>query len=451
MSKILIVDDEPRSVKLLRLRLEESGLDVRGAGSCQEARELLASELFDMMITDVRIPDGSGLDLLGDALRLQPGLPTVVITAYGAISDAVLAMKAGAVEYVQKPFELEAMAILVSRVLEQRRLRDEHAYLIEQSLEGERDVDLVGSSMAMRAVRESISKVAATRSTVLLQGESGTGKELAAQAIHLGSRERSQPLIKVNCPGIPAQLFESELFGHMKGAFTGAFESRKGRFELAGGGNILLDEISEIPLELQSKLLRVLEDRCFTRVGGSAEVKVQARVIASTNRDLKRMVSEGSFRQDLYFRLHVFPITMPPLRMRREDIEATALHLLCHIGSACGLVARGISPRAISALLSYDWPGNVRELRNILERGLVLAGGGIVDLEHLPWEIQEHSSSGEDEQAAFALQVDAFKLRLLLDALKKHEWRKKDAAMELGLSQRAFSHYVAKFNLDSYK
>ncbi len=451
MSRILIVDDEPKAVKLLSLRLEEASHDIQGVGTCREARKRLATELFDMLITDVRLPDGSGIDLLVDAMRTQPDLPVLIITAYGKISDAVQAMKLGALEYVQKPFDLEAMTLLVERVLEHRRVREENAYLIDQALEGEHEVELVGRSQSMAELRESIAKVAASRSTVLLLGESGTGKELAAQAIHHASRERNQPLIKVNCPGIPAQLFESELFGHMKGSFSGAFESRKGRFELAGSGNILLDEVSEIPLELQSKLLRVLENRRFTRVGGAVEIPVKARVIAATNRDLRQMVREGRFRDDLFFRLDVFPITLPPLRTRREDVEATALHLLRHIGSACGLIASGIGPEALSALVGYDWPGNVRELRNVLERALVLAGGGVVQLEHLPWEIQERRNVPDTGSEAFIAQIEAFKKRLLIEALERCQWRKKEAAAALGLSQRAFSHYVARFDLDSFR
>ncbi len=451
MSKILIVEDEPKGMKLLRLRLEEAGHQVRGTGAYSGARELLDSELLDLMITDVRLPDGNGIELAGEAINLQADLPVIVITAYGAISDAVRAMKLGAMEYVQKPFELEAMALLVERALEQRRVCDEHAYLIDQTLEGEREVDLVGRSQAMADIRESIAKVAASRSTVLLQGESGTGKELVAQAIHQASREREQPLIKVNCPGIPAQLFESELFGHMKGSFTGAFESRRGKFELAGGGNILLDEVSEIPMELQSKLLRVLENRRFTRVGGTSEIEVKARVIAATNRNLKRLVREGRFRGDLYFRLNVFPVELPSLRDRREDVEPTALHLLSHVSHNCGLIARGISAEAVSALIGYDWPGNVRELRNVLERALVLAGGGIIEIEHLPWEIQERRDAAEHGPETFGARVEAFKKTILLEALEKNQWRKKDAAKQLGLSQRALSHHVAKLNLDDYR
>ena len=449
MSKILIVDDEPRSVKLLRLRFEEIGHLVKGAGSLKDASLKLKSELFDLLITDVRLPDGSGINLIKYAKKIQPDLPIVVITAYGTIQDAIKAMQLGVADYIQKPFELEAMIMLTNRILKSAKIKAEHLYLMNELMEGESKVNLVGNSKAMQKVRELIAKVATSRSNVLLLGESGTGKELVAHAIHTNSEKKNQPLIKVNCPGIPAQLFESEIFGHMKGAFTGAIESRKGKFELAGKGNILLDEISEIPLELQAKLLRVLEDRCFTRVGGSVEIKTEARIIAATNRNLQAMVKKGRFRDDLYYRLNVFPIQLPPLRERKEDIQETITHLLCHVGKNCGFVPRGLSERATSTLIKYDWPGNVRELRNVLERALVLASGEIIKTKHLPVEIQEESQDSFIDDEKFNLKVNDYKKSLLLKALNKNNWSKKNAASELGLSQRAFTHYVNKFNLDA--
>ncbi len=452
MSKILIVDDEPRGVKLLRLRLEDAGHAVTGTGSYREAVGRLSGELLDLLVTDVRLPDGSGIDLVAEARRIQPELPVIVVTAFGDVRDAVRAMQLGAVEYVQKPFELEGMAMLVAKTLDTARLRGEHSYLLDQLLEGEREIQIVGRSEPMRQVRDLVARVAATRSTVLLTGESGTGKELVAQAIHAASGGRRQALIRVNCPAIPAQLFESELFGHMKGAFTGASESRKGKFELARDGSILLDEISEIPLELQAKLLQVLEDRAFTRVGGTSEVQVEARVLAATNRNLREMVREGRFREDLYYRLNVFPIVLPPLRCRPEDIPETAEHLLTHVGPRCGLRPRGIAEDAMTALCAYPWPGNVRELRNVLERALVIAGGEEIRAGHLPVEIREGDArAAADPGDDFTARVEGFKRRLLLDALRAAGWSKKDAAAALGLSPRAMSHYVARYDLDRHR
>ncbi len=450
MSKILVVDDEPRSVKLLRLRLEEAGHHLLGAGSVAEAKAQLSNELLDLLITDVRLPDGSGLDIVSEAKAVQPHLPVVVITAHGAIQDAVDAMRRGAAEYVLKPFEIEQMALLSERLLESARIRAEHSYLLEESREREETIHIVGQSAAIEHVRQLVRKVSASRSNVLLLGESGTGKELVAQAIHFGSTSRKQPLIRVNCPGIPAQLFESELFGHMKGAFTGAHEARKGKFELAGKGNILLDEVSEIPVQLQAKLLRVIEERRFTRIGGSAEVEVEARIIAATNRDLKAMVRDGKFREDLYYRLNVFPIELPPLRERREDIPETAHHLLHRVAAHCGVAAHGIEDDAMDALVAYDWPGNVRELRNILERALVLAQQPIGP-EHLPMEIQDSRAAAMSGDASFQSRVDRYKRDLLVEALRATGWSKKDAASRLGITQRAFSHYVGKYDLDSFR
>jgi DNA-binding NtrC family response regulator len=450
MSRIFVVDDEPKSVKLLRLRLEEMGHVLSSAGTLTEAKSKLCGELFDLLITDVRLPDGLGIELVSFAKKQNPAMPVIVITAYGTIQDAVDAMQAGATDFVQKPFELEAMALLVGRALDSARIRAEHSYLVKQLQGGEKEVTLVGHSPLMQKVRELVDKVAATSSLVLLLGESGTGKELVAQTIHKQSSQKAHPLIKVNCPGIPTQLFESELFGHMKGSFTGAFETRKGKFELAGKGNILLDEISEIPFELQAKLLRVIEERKFTRVGGTGEISVEARIIVATNRDLPAMVKEGRFREDLFYRLNVFPIELPPLRNRREDVPLTTRYLLDRITYTCGLGTDGISDDAVQALVGYNWPGNVRELRNILERALVLAGGEKIEMEHLPLEIQEGGPDVWDRDD-FSGKVESYKKSLLLEALRSTGWSKKNASETLGLSQRAFSHYVSKYKLDDHR
>ncbi len=452
MNKILIVEHVPHTFKRLRLRLEEAGHRVGSESSRRDGLARLEREIFDLLIVDLQLPGEQGRELLVQAHEAQSALPIVLISDSGSVREAVDAMRLGAVEYAQQPLDLDALVMRVDQILESSSIRAEHNYLIDQVLEGEQQVDLVGKSAAMERVRALVDKVAPTRSNVLVLGESGTGKELVAQAIHERSAKRKQPLIKVNCPGIPATLFESELFGHMKGAFTGALENRKGKFELAGKGNILLDEIAEIPVELQAKLLRVLEERRFMRGGGSTEAVVDARVIAATNRDLEAMVNAGGFRADLFYRLNVFPIPLPPLRERKEDLPELSLHLLCHIGSSCGLIAKGISPAALQAFSRYHWPGNVRELRNVLERALVLAGGGVVDVDHLPMELQEHASAdGDDRPESFQSRIDRIKRDLLLEALRETDWKKKEAAKQLGLSKRAFSHYVSRFELDSYR
>jgi len=449
MNRILIVEDEPKSIRLLTMVLEEKGHTVAQAVSVTQARAFLEEEIFDLMVTDVRLPDGSGLELLEHARQSEPTMPVIVVTAYGSVNDAVKAMQVGALEYVQKPFELEAMALVVEKALEQAAIRAEHRYLLEEGVEEDLTGRIVGESAAMAKVRELVERVAATNSNVLVTGESGTGKEVVAIAIQRASARRRQPLIRVNCPAIPAHLFESELFGHMKGAFTGAFESRKGKFELAGHGTVFLDEISEIPIDLQSKLLRVIEARNFARVGGCREVHMDARIVAATNQDLKALVDQGQFREDLYYRLNVFPIHIRPLREHVEDIPELAEHLLIQLRRHTGVRCRGILPEVIEVFLHYDWPGNVRELRNVLERAVVLADRGIIGQEHLPEEILE--SRSRDAVDSFHGRVDAFKRKLLVESLERTGWRKKHAAENLGLSQRAFSHYVKRYDLDSEK
>jgi two-component system response regulator AtoC len=412
------------------------------------ALALLRRGLFHLLITDVRLPDRSGIDLLKEARAQQTGIAVVVITAYGSVEDAVEAMRIGAFDYIQKPFKLEALAMVAENALALATLRAEHQYLLDEARSERGGPELVGTSEAMARIREMIAVAATQPSTVLLTGESGTGKELAAEAVHHGSGKGGRPLVRVNCPAIPAELFESELFGHMKGAFTGALESRRGKFELADGGTLFLDEISEIPLALQSKLLRVLEERRFTRVGGENEIAVDLRVIAATNRDLEAAVGQGRFRPDLYYRLNIFPIHIPPLREHREDIAELCGHLLRRVATRYHTDWAGITDEAVTQLQSYHWPGNVRELRNVLERGLLLARGGPVGLEHLPAEMVQGPDAGGPDGAGLNNLVEEYRQRLIVEALERCGWRKKDAARELRLSPRALSHYISKYDMD---
>ncbi|MBN2529498.1 MAG: sigma-54-dependent Fis family transcriptional regulator [Deltaproteobacteria bacterium] len=446
---ILYSTNHHKSATLARV-FEEYGHCLVYLPDPTEVCQILQREIFDAAIICADAPDETRHIVIA-CRDAQPMMPVVIVEGEDPAVNAEQARELGAAEFLKRNVEPASVLMHTEKALEAARLRAEHAYLIDQVMEGEKQVYLAGTSEAMATVRALITKVSRSRSTVLLTGESGTEKELVAHAIHQASLGSKHPLVKVNCPGIPAQLFESELFGHMKGSFTGATESQRGKFELAGKGNILLDEVSELPLELQAKLLRVLESRRFTRVGGANEIEAQARVIAATNRDLKAMVKEGRFREDLYYRLNVFPIELPPVRDRKEDLKDTALHLLGHIGSSCGLTASGIDKDAMHILKSYNWPGNVRELRNVLERSLVLAGGGLILPEHLPWEVQDAGEGTTDNEEFFNVRVNAYKKKLLLESLRKHAWVKKDAATSLGLSQRAFSHYVARFNLDNQR
>ena len=452
MARLLVVDDEPKALKLLEEYLCDQGHQVRACDSYETASLLLKHEAIDLMVTDVRLPGRSGIELLEFARSLHKDLPCVVITAYASVRDAVRTIRMGATDYLQKPFELEALSVVISKALDDASIRAEHEYLIRETREGETRPVLVGQSPAMRHVRRLIHKVAQTRSSVLILGETGTGKELVAQAIHEQSLTRHRPLIRVNCPGIPAELFESELFGHIKGAFTGATETRKGCFELANRGSIFLDEIAEIPSKLQAKLLRVLEERRIVRVGGSNEILIDLRVIAATNRDLEAMVRQGRFREDLYYRLNVFPIHMPPLKECMEDIEALSLHLLDHLACQCSTTHHGLCNSAIDALFAYSWPGNARELRNVLERALILSGGGKICVEHLLLDCRCGAHAAPvGEAATLRDKVKHYKIQLILAELRRKGWRKKLAAERLGLSQRALSHYIGKYDLEAFR
>jgi two-component system NtrC family response regulator len=453
MAKILIVEDEPKALRLLEEHLVHAGYQVSPAPSYEGAIPILEQQAIDLVITDLRLPGRSGSDLVEWISQTQPGLPVIVVTAYGSVADAVRLMRLGVVDYLEKPFDLDALSTVVGKTLDMVSLKAEHSYLLSHVREEEEHPILVGSSRAMLQVRSLISRVAASRSTVLVTGESGTGKELVALAIHDAASERKKPLIRVNCPNLSPQLIESELFGHMKGAFTGANETRKGKFELASGGTILLDEIAEIPLEMQPKLLRVLEERNFHRVGGADEVHVDVRVVAATNRNLSKMAEQGRFRDDLYYRLTVFPIHLPPLRERLDDIDELVPHLLAHLSVACSIPRPSITAAALTKLKSYTWPGNVRELRNVLERALLLCGGTRIDESHLTLHrgCALAEAPGSVETGPLVERVRVFKTKLIVEALRKTGWSKKDAAELLGLTQRAMSHYVVKYDLDRHR
>ncbi|MBN2800888.1 MAG: sigma-54-dependent Fis family transcriptional regulator [Deltaproteobacteria bacterium] len=449
MARVLIVDDETKLIRLLTSLFREQGYQVRATTRAEEAEALLKEQVFDLLITDVRLPRRSGIELLQIAREAQPSIQVIVMSAYGTVSGAVEAMRLGAFDYLLKPFELEGLLLLAERALESSRLQEENTLLRE---EGARDRGMVASSPAMRRVTDLLDRVARTDSTVLLLGESGVGKELAARTLHERSDRRDRPFIRVNCPAIPRDLAESELFGHVRGAFTGATGPRKGKFELADKGTIFLDEIADLPLEQQAKLLQVLENHSFTPVGAADEVKVDVRVLAATNLDLQVAVNEGRFRQDLYYRLQVFPVTLPPLRERREDIPGLVEALLLRLANRLGRSELLIEDEALDLLERYPWPGNVRELRNVLERAAVLSGGERIRAEDLPADLtRPRTRAGEVDGGSFLEAVESFKQEAILEALRQTDWRKKDAAAVLGLSPRALSHYIQRYDLESYR
>ena len=382
-SRLLVVDDEATARRALARLLTEDGYEVDVAGSGEEALEKLLTAPPDVLLTDVRMPGIDGIELLTRARAIDPGLPVVIMTAYGTVRDAVEAMRAGADYYVTKPIDLDELALVLRRVHEHRALRREASHLRERVRQEHRFENLLGSSVAMQSLIKSVVQVAPSRATVLLLGESGTGKERVAQAIHQASPRRDAPFIKLHCAALAETLLESELFGHERGAFTGAGTRREGRFKMAHGGTLFLDEIAEVSPAIQVKLLRVLQEREFERVGGNETLKVDVRIVAATNRDLAGMVREGRFREDLYYRLNVVSLQLPALRSRRIDVPPLADHFLRRFAAEAGRELLGFTDEAMAALQAHDWPGNVRELENTIERAVVLCSGDRVDREHL--------------------------------------------------------------------
>ena len=383
MARILVADDQEMMRDSLCATLARDGHEVVAATDGAVAVSKLQEARFDLMITDLKMPKITGIELLAEAKKLRPDMPVVLMTAFATVQTAVEAMKLGAYDYIQKPFDGEEIKHLVDRTLEHNRLKLENQALRSMTeLNAARP--LVGTSDVMNGIRATIERVATSRATVLIRGESGTGKEVVARAIHAASERAERPMLAVNCAALSEHLLESELFGHEKGAFTGADKLRRGRFELADGGTLLLDEISEIAQSLQAKLLRVLQENAFERVGSSLTQQVDVRVIATTNRDLEKEVAEGRFRRDLFYRLNVVPITVPPLRERATDIPLLAEHFLHLIGRELGQAPKKLSRTAMDALREYAWPGNVRELKNLIERLVILTPAAVIDLPDLP-------------------------------------------------------------------
>jgi DNA-binding NtrC family response regulator len=378
--RILIVDDEPSIRKVLAAHLRRFGHETETADDGAQAIAKLQEEPFHLVVTDLKMPNVDGMALLRWIHQNQPGLPVILITAFGTVETAVEAIKAGAFDYVTKPFDRDELQNVISKALatEQRNARR-----VQPPAEGAA-TGIIGTTPAMRDLSKLIDKVAPSPTTVLITGESGTGKELVARALHEGSDRARGPFIQINCGAIPEQLFEAELFGYERGAFTGAVGSKPGRFELASGGTLFLDEVGELPRDMQVKLLRALQERKVDRVGGLEPVAVDVRVVAATNVDLKKASDEGRFRSDLYYRLSVFPITLPPLRDRADDIPLLVEHFLRRFAERLGKRLVGVAPDAMAALVEYRWPGNIRELENLMERAVLLAEGDTIGLEELP-------------------------------------------------------------------
>jgi len=445
---VLVVDDEPAQRQVLAGFLRKRGYRVTEAAEADAALTIVARETVDLVLSDIRMPGRSGAELLDEVRALNPEVPVILMTAYGTIASAVDAMKRGAADYLTKPIDLDELEILVGRALERRALESENREL-RRALEGRYRLEgLETSNARMAEAINTAARAAASRATILIRGESGTGKELLARAIHYASPRRQKPFVAVNVAALPETLVESELFGHERGAFTGADRERRGRFELADGGTLLLDEIGDLPRATQVKLLRVLQERAFERLGGTRTITVDVRVIAATNRDLEAAVRDGSFREDLYYRLNVVTIELPPLRERREDIPLLVEKFVARFAAEAGRTIEGVSREALDQLVRYTYPGNVRELENIVQRAVVLARGPRITTADLPLHVGAPPGEGRGEGTTFVERVAAFERRLILEALERAQGVQTRAARELGMSERHLRYKLKKYGLD---
>ncbi|MBI3046974.1 MAG: sigma-54-dependent Fis family transcriptional regulator [Acidobacteria bacterium] len=459
--RILVVDDEPSMREMLRIVLRRDGYDVVVAAGGQEAIQHLQAQPFDLLLSDIRMPDTGGVDVLRAAKQIDGNIVAFMMTAFASTESAVEAMRLGASDYLTKPFSMDELRLKVRQHLEARRLREENL-LLKRALNSRYEFsNILGRSDAMLQVFATIQTVAATSSTVLIAGESGTGKELVARAVHFNSLRRDRPFVAVNCGAVPETLLESELFGHVRGAFTGALSNKKGLIETAEGGTIFLDEIGEMSPSMQVKLLRVLQDHRFRRLGGTEEAQADVRVIAATNQDLPKMVADGRFREDLYYRLHVLSIKLPLLRDRAEDIPLLAEHFLQHFASQMGKRVRTISAEAMQLLQAHAWPGNVRELQNAIERAVALEQTESILPETLPdevrsaeglaWRTGEKPALGVLPELGEGFNLEArgeeFYRHYIALALQRAGGVQVKAAELLGMSFRSFRYYVKKYNL----
>jgi two-component system, NtrC family, response regulator AtoC len=452
---ILVVDDEEGLREIIVELLTLEGFEVDSVSTAEEAREKLALTVYDVLVTDLMLPGKSGVELMEETLARCPETLVIMMTGHGTIETAVEAMKKGAYDYLTKPFKMIELPIMIRKGLQANKLRFENQYLRSQLREKYSFNNIIGTGPAMNRIFELVETVAGLTSTVLIQGETGTGKELIAKAIHFNSPRRDQKLVSINCGAIPENLLESELFGHTKGAFTGAVQTRIGRFEQANGGTVFLDEIGTMPIGLQVKLLRVLQEREFERVGGSSTIKVDVRIIAATSAKLERMVSEGTFREDLYYRLNVIPINLPPLRERREDIPLLVQSFVSHFCERHGLDQKSVSPQVMKALMAYEWPGNVRQLENLVERMVALSGTrvGITPVD-LPDQIQSgaHLTAGPfieipENGINFQDVVTDMERELIIQSLRRTNGNKKLAAKLLSLKRTTLIEKIKRIGL----
>jgi DNA-binding NtrC family response regulator len=442
--RILVVDDEPAQRELISGFLKKRAFDVVVAETGAKALELFRQDSIDLILTDQKMPHMSGLDLLQAVRAINPEIPVILITAFGSIEAAVSAIQGGATDYLTKPLNLDELLYRIRQVSDRYRLIAENRELREALQSRHRIEGIIGESGPMLDVVSLVHRVAPSEATVLIRGESGTGKELIAKAIHFASPRTSGPLVKVNCAALPETLLESELFGHEKGAFTGAIMSRQGRFELANGGTLFLDEIGDLPVNLQAKLLRVLQEREYEKVGSSRPVKVNVRILAASHRPLEALIKAGQLREDLYYRLNVVTILIPPLRERRSDLSLLIDHFLRRFAEKNGKTIRGLTHEARDMLLRYDYPGNVRELENLIERAVVLTRDDVIGSSDLSLTVQTPEVDGH-RGTNLTVAVEALERHMIRDALAQSEGVQTRAAELLGMSERALRYKLIKY------
>jgi DNA-binding NtrC family response regulator len=448
MPTILIVEDEAKMRRLLELNLGEDGFSTLSAGDAESGLKLLRENSVDLVVTDLKLPGMNGLEFLQTIKRQNAAIPVVVMTAFGTVETAVEAMKAGASDYVLKPFSLNEMRMVIHKELDVHKLREENRSLREALGKRYAHPNVVARSAKMQEVLATVDRVAPTNSTVLLGGESGVGKDLIARAIHEKSRRAAGPFIKINSTAIPENLLESELFGYEKGAFTGATASKPGKFELADKGTLFLDEIGDVPPATQVKLLRVLQEREFERLGGTRTVKVDVRLIAATNRDLREALEQGSFREDLYYRLNVVPIDIAPLRQRKEDIPDLVNLFISSFAGDSGKPVESITPEAMQILVNYHWPGNVRELQNIIERACALAKGTVLKVEDIRLDVRPaRAANGTGNFLPEGMTLEQWEDEMIRESLRRANGNKSQAARLLGLSRNALRYRLSKIGI----
>ncbi|MFZ6008354.1 MAG: sigma-54-dependent transcriptional regulator [Nitrospirota bacterium] len=448
--RILIIEDEPTMRLGMRHFLSSSGFTVKPCEDGAEGVSAIEKENFDLVITDLKLPKYDGLKILKHVKTTTPETGVIIMTAYADVKTAVQAIKDGAFDYIAKPFSNEELLITIERFLKFRNLEAELSRLKESVSERVGFENLVGVSPSMKDVFDRISSIAKTDVPVLIQGESGTGKELVANAIHNLSLRKDKPCTKINCAAIPENLFESELFGHEKGAFTGATEARKGKFEITDSGSIFFDEIGDMPLGLQAKLLRVIEDQTVTRLGGNDPIKVNVRGIYATSKNLKDCIASGTFREDLFYRINVVPILIPPLRKRREDIPYLIEHFLKYFGEKYSKPELKVAPSAYEALMSYNYPGNVRELKHAIERAVLLSKNGLIDLKNLPDEFLAPKTENILPADDLSLQksVMSMEKQIITNALKESGGKKIEAAKKLGISRKVLWKKLKEYSIE---